>query len=165
VPELAEGETVQDAIAQRVREHQATQGVDLSRFDTDQMLRLHQYNVFPNATVLITPDLYSVLIARPGASPEESELVFLGFTRVASADEPRTEPMDFRLDSPDGVDFGTVLNQDVGLLRNAQRGLHQPGLTHLALSNEECRIINMHRNLERYLGIVPSEMSGGATTA
>ena len=29
------------------------------------------------------------------------------------------------------------------------------------LSSEEVRIINMHRNLERYLDISPSEMSGG----
>jgi hypothetical protein len=32
-----------------------------------------------------------------------------------------------------------------------QRGLHQPGLTHLTLSGEECRVINTHRNLEQYL--------------
>lgn len=31
-----------------------------------------------------------------------------------------------------------------------QRGLRQPGLT---LSNEECRIINTHRNLDRYLDL------------
>ena len=47
------------------------------------------------------------------------------------------------------------------LLRNAQRGLRQPGLTHLSLSSEECRIINNHRTLERYCGISPSEMTGG----
>jgi choline monooxygenase len=44
-----------------------------------------------------------------------------------------------------------------------QRGLHQPGFTHLMLSNEERRVINMHRNLERYLDLPePERMSGGA---
>ena len=42
-----------------------------------------------------------------------------------------------------------------------QRGLHQPGFTHLTLSGEECRIVNLHRNLEDYLGITPTEITGG----
>jgi hypothetical protein len=44
------------------------------------------------------------------------------------------------------------------LLAGLQRGLHQPGFTHLVLSSEERRVINMHRNLERYLDL---RMSGG----
>jgi hypothetical protein len=39
------------------------------------------------------------------------------------------------------------------LLAGLQRGLHQPGFTHLVLSGEERRVINMHRNLERYLDL------------
>ena len=50
-----------------------------------------------------------------------------------------------------------VLNQDIAVLATMQRGLHQPGFTHLTLSSEECRIINMHRNLERALGIGPDD--------
>ena len=43
-----------------------------------------------------------------------------------------------------------------------QRGLHQPGLTHVVLSNEERRIISMHRNLERYLQLSASDrITGG----
>jgi hypothetical protein len=57
-----------------------------------------------------------------------------------------------------------VFNQDVVALQRVQRGLHQPGFTHLTLSSEECRIINLHRNLERYLGISPTEMTGGEPT-
>ena len=39
---------------------------------------------------------------------------------------------------------------------------NQPGFTHLALSNEERRVINIHRNLERYLDLPESErMTGG----
>jgi choline monooxygenase len=41
--------------------------------------------------------------------------------------------------------------------------MHQPGFTHLALSGEERRVINMHRNLERYLDLPEAErMSDGA---
>ena len=30
--------------------------------------------------------------------------------------------------------------------------LHQPGLKHLTLSAEECRVINLHRNLDEWCG-------------
>ncbi|GAB4920263.1 hypothetical protein JHV666_48620 [Mycobacterium avium subsp. hominissuis] len=44
-------------------------------------------------------------------------------------------------------------------------GEHQPGFTHLVLSSEERRVINMHRNLERYLDLPAAQrMSGGAGT-
>ena len=39
--------------------------------------------------------------------------------------------------------------------------LHQPGFTHLTLSDEERRVINLHRNLERYLDLPESERIGG----
>jgi hypothetical protein len=55
------------------------------------------------------------------------------------------------------ADFGFVLNQDVALASSMQVGLEQPGLTHLAISNEECRILQLHRNLERWLGVEPSD--------
>ncbi len=53
----------------------------------------------------------------------------------------------------DEADFGMVLNRDFAILQRAQRGLHQPGLTHLRLSAEEARIVNFHRQLERTLGL------------
>ena len=55
----------------------------------------------------------------------------------------------------DQADFGFVLNQDFSVIRTMQTGLHQPGLTNVLLSTEECRIINMNRHLERYLGLEP----------
>ena len=57
---------------------------------------------------------------------------------------------------------GLVLTQDIAVLAGLQRGLHQPGLTHVTLSNEERRVISMHRNLESYLDLPePDRMSGG----
>jgi hypothetical protein len=55
-----------------------------------------------------------------------------------------------------------VLTQDITVLPGLQRGLHQPGLTHVVLSNEERRVINMHRNLERYLELSEADrITGG----
>jgi phenylpropionate dioxygenase-like ring-hydroxylating dioxygenase large terminal subunit len=150
LPPLEPGQTVQELIAERIRDTQAAAGVDLSRFDTGQIMRLHQYNLFPNATVLVTPDLLSVLCGRPGPTPDEAEFVAFHYRRAPSADAPREKPVDVVL-PPEQLDMGLVLNADVRILEGMQRGLHQPGLTHLTLSGEECRVINTHRNLEQYL--------------
>jgi choline monooxygenase len=62
----------------------------------------------------------------------------------------------------DEAEPGLVITQDIRVLAGLQRGLHQPGFTHLTLSNEERRVINTHRNLERYLGLPESErITGG----
>jgi phenylpropionate dioxygenase-like ring-hydroxylating dioxygenase large terminal subunit len=160
VPELPEGRTIHDEIAERIRTYQREQkGIDVSRFDARQILELHQYNLFPNATVLISADILQVLCARPGPTPDEAELIGMSFEREVEG-TPRGRPFDVEMDM-ESADFGFVLNQDVSVLRNAQRGVHQPGFTHLHLSSEEARIINLHRNLERYIGIEPSEMEGG----
>ena len=51
-----------------------------------------------------------------------------------------------------------MLNQDVGNFARTQRGLHQPGFTHLTVSpTEECRVVNLHRTLEEFLGIGPED--------
>ena len=113
MPELAPGQTLQDVIADGIREVQADRGVDLSRFDSAQMLRLHQYNLFPNSTVLVTPDLLSVICGRPGATPDEAEMVMINFKPV-EAGAPRTRPFDVTMPAGE-ADFGYVLNADVSI--------------------------------------------------
>lgn len=115
-------------------------------------MNIQQYNLFPNMTLLVYADLVQVLRARPGTTPDDARLDGFFFERHPAGDQtPRVKPMDVTL-APSDADFGLVLNQDFALLQRAQRGLHQPGLTHLTLSAEECRIINFHRNLERTVG-------------
>ncbi len=155
-PPVPDGETMLDVIAQKIREHHARQGTDLSRFTSEQILMLAQYNVFPNATVLVWGEMLNVLLGRPGATPDQSELVTYTFYRAPSAAAPRTRPVEVTM--PPDVRGTGVIAQDIAVLQTAQRGLHQPGLTHMTLSSEECRILNMQRNLERYLGIEPTEL-------
>jgi len=155
-PPVPDGDTMLDVIAQKIREYHATLGTDLSRFTSEQMLMLAQYNVFPNSTVLVWGEMLNVLIGRPGPTPDDAELVTYTFYRAPSADAPRSTPVEVLL--PVEQRGTGVIAQDIDVLQTAQRGLHQPGLTHLTLSSEECRILNMQRNLERYLGIEPSEL-------
>jgi choline monooxygenase len=151
MPEVPAGQTIRDVIADLLRrEHARTHGVDCADLDTDQMLRLAQYNLFPNATVLVWGEMVNVLIARPGIIPDDAEFVTYLLHRAPAA-APYQQPLDVPLAAD--ADFGFVLNADIGILKTAQRGLHQPGLTHLVISDEECRLLNMHRNLSRYVGV------------
>lgn len=76
-------------------------------------------------------------------------------------DAPRNKPTDVRVSAGE-AEPGLVLTQDIRVLPGLQRGMHQPGFTHLVLSGEERRVINMHRNLERYLDLPANDrMTGG----
>ena len=159
-PGGADGMTVPDVIAARTREFAESRGVDLGWADTKQLMTLHQYNVFPNMTLLTNADHLTVMTSHPGADPEHGELVMYLWTRMAPG-SPRTTPMDVRMTAAEAHP-GLVLTQDISVLAGLQRGLRQPGFTHLTLSNEERRVINLHRNLERYLDLPESDrMTGG----
>lgn len=156
------GDSVADVIAGRTKQFAEQRGVDLSWATTDQLMRLQQYNIFPNMSLLANADHLTVLAARPGPDPDRGELVMILWTRMAPG-ALRLKPTDIRM-TADDAHPGLVLSQDIAVLAGLQRGLHQPGLTHLTLSNEERRVINMHRNLERYLDLPESErMTGGET--
>jgi len=160
-PDVLEGQTLQDVIAQKIRDHQAGLGVDLSGYDTAQITSLSQYNLFPNTTVLVSADLFTVMTARPGPSPDEGELAIINLRRTPSAEAPASSPLHVTVPL-DKADFGFVLNQDLSVIRTMQNGLNQPGLSHIVLSGEECRIINMHRHLEQYLGLEPGGWEPGS---
>jgi nitrite reductase/ring-hydroxylating ferredoxin subunit len=163
VPPIPADSSLRAVLAERIRAVGREQGIDFSHYSDAQMLDMQQYNLFPNITVLVFPDLLSVVRARPGDTPDDCSMDVFFFTRRPTGDaSPRTKPLDMDL-PPDQVQLGTVLNQDVANLRRAQRGLHQPGFTRLTLSGEECRIRNLHRNLEEWLGIEPSEIGGDAS--
>ncbi len=152
-PELAAGETIRDAIASRIRTHQATRGVDLSGYDNEGLLRLSQYNLFPNTTVLVWGDMVNVLTSRPGPTPDAAELVmYLLYRSPSPAPQHAAPGRPFDVVLPADASLGVVIDQDLAMLKRFQKGLHQPGFTHLTLSAEECRIVNMHRVLTTYVG-------------
>jgi nitrite reductase/ring-hydroxylating ferredoxin subunit len=161
-PEVAPGTTFREVLAQRVRDTCEARGVDLSAFDTDQTLNMSQYNLFPNITVLVFSDMVNVIRSRPGADHTEAFMDAFLFERRAAADVASTgRPFDLALGPDDELPLGLVLGQDVANFERVQRGMQQPGFTHLTVSPiEECRLVNLHRNLEEYLGITPTELVG-----
>ncbi len=162
MPPIPEGDTLRGMLARMVRDVNLAQGIDLSGYEDHHVLDMEQYNLFPNITVLVFADMLSIVRARPGTHVEEASMDVFAFTRVqstaASSDGPRAKPFDADLPPDADPPFGLVLNQDVGNFARTQRGLHQPGLTHITVSpTEECRIVNLHRTLEEHLGIGPED--------
>ena len=153
--------TIRGSIAQIVRER----GVDAGHkwfdgLDDGHLLDMSQYNIFPNLTVLVFSDMLQVVRSRPGASPDDAYMDAFSFERVVPHNgHTRSKPIDMELSPEGNLPIGLILNQDFANFARSQRGLHQPGLTHLMVSpTEECRIINLHQNLEQYLEITPTEL-------
>lgn len=155
------GQTVADLIADHTRAFAASRGVNLDWADTDRITRLHQYNVFPNMTLLANADHLTVMCSRPGAegNPDKGELVIFLMIRMPPG-AARTVPADVRVPAEQS-EPGIVLTQDIRVLAGLQRGMHQPGFTHVVLSGEERRVINTHRNLERYLELPEADRIRG----
>jgi nitrite reductase/ring-hydroxylating ferredoxin subunit len=160
-PDVPAGGTIRGAIAGIVRDRGLEAGHGwFSELDDGRLLDMSQYNLFPNVTVLVFADMMQVVRARPGATADDAYMDAFSFERVAPAvDRPRTKPIDIELSADEELPVGLILNQDFANFGRSQRGLHQPGLTHLVVSpTEECRIVNLHKNLEEFLAISPSEI-------
>lgn len=160
IPERRDGESMRALLARMIRERGSADGVDLDAFTDEQVVDLHQYNCFPNISPVFLSEALSIVRTRPGATPDECLLDIISCSRLPAGTSDRgARPVDVTLE-PGQADLGAVFNQDIANLQRAQRGLHQPGLTHLTLSREERRIVTLHRNLERYLAIEPTEVRG-----
>jgi choline monooxygenase len=111
---------------------------------------------FPNMTFLANAGHVTLICSRPGPDPDHREMVIFLMTRMPPG-APRSKPADVRSTAGE-AEPGLVLTQDdIQLLAGLQRGLHQPGVTQLTLSSEERRVINLYRNLERYLDLPEAE--------
>ena len=112
--------------------------------------------------MLVFSDMVNVIRSRPGDDHSTAYMDAFLFERRPKGFEPNdARPLDLVLAADDELPLGLVLGQDVANFERAQRGMRQPGLTHLTVSpTEECRLVNLHRNLEEYLDIAPTELVG-----
>jgi choline monooxygenase len=164
-PEVRSGSTLREEIAAIIRRRAEAAGLDYSHLSLDQTVNMSQYNLFPNVTVLVFSDMLNVVRSRPGATHLDSYMDAFTFERRPRASNgapsERRRPFEMELDPAGDLPLGIVLNQDLANFAGSQRGMHQPGLTHLTVSpTEERRIVNLHRNLEEFLDIHPSELGG-----
>ena len=151
-PPVPEGQTIRDVLVARIRAHLATLGPRYADLEDARIIDDYHYHIFPNAVFNVFAGWYGLIRARPGATPDESFIDMWNFDLLRE-DDPDRHPRPVQKDlSPDEVRaLGPVLLQDLDLLPDVQRGLHQPGIETLRLTPAEARIGRMHEILDRYL--------------
>jgi choline monooxygenase len=154
-PPIPSGSTLRAVLADGVRATAAAKGADLRGLDDAAVLDLHQYSLFPNTSLVYLAETLTVIRARPGATPNDCFLDIVSCNKLDDEAWRETPDPIVVTMPPDPPRLNLIFNQDITNLMTAQRGLHQPSLTHITVSWEERRIANLHRNLDRVLGIDP----------
>lgn len=151
-PPVPEGRTMRDVLVERIRAHLATMGGRYDGLDDHHVIDDFHYHVFPNAVFNVFAGWYGLIRARPGRTPDESWIDMWNFD-LRPPDDPERHPRPEQvLLGPEEVKaLGPVLMQDLALLPDVQRGLHQPGLGTMRLGPEEARIGRMHEVLDRVI--------------
>ena len=98
-PPVPAGATLREVLAGMVRTVGEAAGVSYERFSDDQMMTMQQYNLFPNVSLVIFPDLLTVLRARPGPTPDAGFLDIINYHRAAAG---RAVPAAHRCRAPRG---------------------------------------------------------------
>jgi hypothetical protein len=148
-PDLG-GRSARSYAADRVRARCAAGGLDLSGFGDDHVLDDFHYLVFPNVVLNVHAEMHTVFRARPGATPHTSLFDFWLYHRLA--DGPPVRPAD-HVELPEGARFTEVLDQDLDGIGRVQAGLRTSGIDHVTLGEAECRLVAMHTELDRLLGV------------
>jgi hypothetical protein len=64
------------------------------------------------------------------------------------------------VDFPEGARVTEVLDQDLDGIGRVQAGLRTSGIDHVTLGEAECRLVAMHRELDRLLGVAAVDGAG-----
>ena len=151
-PPVPEGETLRDVLVARIREHLAKIGPRYSELDDNRLIDDFHYHIFPNSVFNVFAGWYGLIRARPGSTPDECLLDMWNFDLLAADDPGRHPRPEEKVLTPDEVRaLGPVMMQDLDLLPDIQKGLHQPSVDTLRLVPAEARIGRMHEILDRYL--------------
>jgi choline monooxygenase len=153
-PDLGAG-SARDYAVGRVRARCAAGGHDISALADDQVLDDFHYLLFPNVVLNVHAEMHTVFRARPGATPGTSLFDFWLYHRLA--DGPPQTPAD-HVEFPEGARVTEVLDQDLDGIARVQAGLGTSGIDHITLGEAECRLVAMHAELDRLLGVA----GGGA---
>ena len=147
-PDL-DGRSARDWAVDKVRGRAAAEGVDFTHYSDEQILDDYHYLVFPNVVLNVHSDLFTIFRARPGDHPGRSHFDFWLFHRLGSHNGagPPPEMIEF----PEGTVIAEVVNQDLDGIGRVQAGMASDGIDELVLGDFDCRLVNMHAELDRVL--------------
>ena len=159
-PPVPPGQTLRDVLATMLRDLGRSKGVSYDRFSNDQLMTMQQYNLFPNVGLVIFPDMMTVLRYGRGRLPTRvprHDALPPGAAGRPPPARPGGRPASGRVKE---TGLGLSSTRTAGNIDRARAVSINPASQVDAVSREECRILNMHRNLELWLGITPTEITG-----
>jgi phenylpropionate dioxygenase-like ring-hydroxylating dioxygenase large terminal subunit len=156
------------------RELASTLGYNYDLLSDEQLSDIVQYNIFPNSVLVLMPDDYMILRARPhltdpnkcywdklsmrmtpdNEAHTQANISFSREQRDTSGNALRPERDEFPYqDIVEGRKTMTITqDQDISLIRDVQKGMHSRGFNEAWLCDDESRVQHYHTWLDRYMG-------------
>ena len=157
LPAIPPGQTLRDVLAQLIRQHLKSLGDPYPDAGDRALLNDFHYYVFPNLIFNVFAGWFSIVRARP-VDAGHSLVDMWNFDLLPEGHaDAHAKPQPILMQPEECGALGRVVVQDIELLPRLQRGLSEPGIEPLRLTDEEIRIGHMHRILDRYLGTKVAE--------
>ena len=158
-PELPEGVTARQFLADQMRALWGAQGYDVSNVSDAEMADVIEYTIFPNLNLVVHPISQSALRFRPNGDDHTTSIAeFMRFRLIPEGqDMPKDAPLlmlgpDDKLADHEEQMGGTgfIADQDVSNCARVQKGLRS--LDKLVLAQKQERnIVAFHRNLAAFI--------------
>jgi phenylpropionate dioxygenase-like ring-hydroxylating dioxygenase large terminal subunit len=155
------------------REMAPALGYNYDLLSDEQLSDIVQYNIFPNSVLVLMPDDYMILRARPhptdpnkcywdklsmrmtpdNQAQTQANISFSREQRDTSGNALRPERDEFPYqDIVEGRKTMTITqDQDISLIRDIQKGMHSRGFKQAWLCDDESRVQHYHTWLDRYM--------------
>jgi hypothetical protein len=155
------------------REMAPVLGYNYDTLADEQLSDIVQYNVFPNAILVIQPEELWILRSRPrGNDPDKCYWDKLALRMFPDRQAQKRANVSFNLDQdevptgdarPEHDEFEQediiagrktmtiTLDQDIHLIRDVQKGMHSRGFGEAWLNDDESRVQHYHAWLDRYM--------------
>ncbi|NIP15197.1 MAG: Rieske 2Fe-2S domain-containing protein [Pseudomonadales bacterium] len=155
------------------REMAPVLGYNYDTLTDEQLSDIVQYNVFPNAILVIQPEELWILRSRPrGNDPDKCYWDKLALRMFPDPEAQKRANISFNLDQDEAPTGATrpehdefeqediiagrktmtiTLDQDIHLIRDVQKGMHSRGFGEAWLNDDESRVQHFHAWLDRYM--------------
>lgn len=152
LPAIPPGQALKDVLAGLIRQHLKSIGDPYPDASDRALLNDFHYHVFPNLIFNVFAGWFSIVRARP-VDAGHCLVDMWNFDLLPEGHaESHARPQPVTMQPEECAALGRVVVQDIELLPRLQRGLAEPGIEPLRLTDEEIRIGHMHRVLDGYLG-------------
>lgn len=151
VAQMQEGVTVRQAVIDAGRMDEASLGLDYGELTDDQLVDDYHYFIFPNIILNVFSGHFIASRIRPDPVDHESCFFDMFVFDMLTDEQKAARPPSKHVILEKGVSVGRVPDQDFTQLPTVQKGLHSNGFAEVLLSDQECRVLAFHQEVDRYV--------------